>query len=170
MPAMHAAADLLPNFMDRPRIVADDLRRVQDPCVVLEADWLDSDGERCYAFTVGGWLDGRPLGDPRGGCTIGGDVIVVHARDQAEAKVIASMGLQDTLDGLNSEEQSYIEANAALARLQSVGPVRRTELATAAPADKSDEFEADAALIRPLRGDDILLTSRGGGPDPAADT
>lgn len=162
MPVMQAAADLLPNFLDRPRIVANDLRRVQDPCVVLEHEWLDTDGERCFAFTVGGWLDGRPLGDMRGGCTVGGEVAVVHADSAAEAKVLAAIGLQDTIDALGREEDAYIQAHAALARLQSVGPVRRTELATAPAADKSDAFEADAKLIRPLRGDDILLTSRGG--------
>lgn len=163
MQPMHAAADLLPNFLDRPRITAADLRRVSEACVILEADWLDSDNERCFAFTVGGWLDGKPLGDRRGGCTVGGDVIIVHAGSAEEAKAMASLGLSDTLDALDGEDEKYVEAHAALARLQSVNPVRRTELATAAPAEKSDEFERDAALIRPLRGDDIVLTTRGGG-------
>lgn len=166
MPGMLAAADLAPNFLDRPRIDASDLRRVQEPCVVLEHEWLDSDRERCFAFTVGGWLDGRPLGDMRGGCTVGGDVVIVHAQSAAEAKFIAALGLQDTINALHAEDAAYIEANAALARLQAVGPVRRQELATAPAADKSDEFEADAERIRPLRGDDILLTTGKAPEDP----
>ncbi len=157
-----------PNFLLWPRIQADDLRRVQDPCVILEHEWTDSDGERCYAFTVGGWLDGRPLGNGAGsGVTLGGDVAIVHADTRDEAKAIASFGLLDTIAALTGEEKAYQEAQAALARLQSVSAQRRIDLAAAPAADKSDEFEADAEAIRKLRGDDIVLTVGGveGGPE-----
>lgn len=159
-----------PNFLLWPKIQADDLRRVQDPCVILEHEWTDSDGERCFAFTVGGWLDGKPLGNGAGsGVTLGGDVAIVHARDREEAKAVASFGLLDTIAALRGEEQAYQEAHAALARLQSVNAQRRIDLAAAPAADKSDEFEADAEAIRRLRGDDIVLTVGGveGGPQSA---
>lgn len=161
MAAMKTAAET-PNFLLWPKIVADDLRRVIDPCVILESEWRDADGVACYAFTVGGWLDGQMLGDGAGsGVTIGGDVAIVHADSREEAKLIAAYGLIDTIAAVSGEERTYQEAHAALARLQAVNPQRRIDLAAAAPADKSDEFEADTEAIRKLRGDDIVLTVGG---------
>lgn len=165
MAGMHEAANLVPDFTGRPTIAANELRHISDPVVVFEAMWLDADSERCWAYTVGGWLDGKPLGDMRGGVCVGGEVIIVHADTRGDADALASLGLQDTIDGLHTEEGRYQEAQAALARLGSVGPVRRIELATAAPADMSDAFVADSQAIRPLRGDDIVLSTGGVSPD-----
>ncbi len=159
MLGMIAAANVAPSFLGHRRITAEELRRVQDPCVVFEHYWHDTDGQGCYAYTIGGMLDGEMLGGMQGGATVGGEVIIVHAESRAEADTIAAYGLADTMNGLEGEAEAYIEAHAALARMGEVSPVRRLELATAAPADKSDEFERDSALITPLRGDDILLTA-----------
>lgn len=155
------AADCIPNFLHRQQIKAEDLRRLQEPCAIFEHEWADSDGVRCYAYTVGGWLDGKPLGDIRGGATVGGEVIIVHAESRVEADALAAFGLGDTVQALDEEEAAYIEAHAALARLSSVSPAVRIDKATADAADKSDEFEKDAAAIRKLRGDDIVLTVGG---------
>lgn len=162
-----AAANVQPAFHLRQKLAAQDLRRIQDPAVIFEHHWLDSDGEKCWAYTVGGRLDGAWIGDHQGGATVGGEVIIVHADDRGAADAIASLGLMDTINALDGEEAAHLDALAAKARLESVGPVRRIELATAAPADKSDAFEADAAAIRRLRGDDILLTVGGQDEAPA---
>jgi len=158
---MIEAANVHPNYLLRQKLVAEDLRKLQEPCVIFEHEWTDTDGERCFAYTVGGWLNGRPVGGIEGGATVGGEVIVIHATNRQEADYIASLGLQDTIRSLDGEEAAYIEANAALARLGSVGAVRRLELSTAKPADMSDEFVKDQAQITKLRGDDIVLTVGG---------
>lgn len=132
---------------------------MQEPAVIFEHEWRDSDGELCFAYTVAGWLDGANVATMQGGCTVGGEVIIVHARSRGEADMIASLGLQDTIDALNREEEAHLDALAAQARLASVSPVRRIELATA--REKNEEFVADAEAIRPLRGDDIVLTVGG---------
>lgn len=155
-----AAANVAPSFLGHQQITSDQLRQVQDPCVVFEHHWFDSDGVPCFAYTVGGFLDGQILGDQRGGATIAGQVIIIAerglTRDVADAQ--AAFGLQETISALNAEEDAYQEAQAALARMSMVSPERRLDLATAKPADKSDEFEEDSAAIRKLRGDDILLS------------
>lgn len=156
------AANVRPDFSSRESITPDQLRHVDSPCVIFEALWLDDDGEKCWAYTVGGMLDGKPLG-LMGGVLVGEQAIIVHAETRELADAIASDGLLTTLSALDDEENDFIEANAALARLAAVGPTRRVELATAKPADKSDEFEADTAAIRKLRGDDVMLSA--GGPE-----
>lgn len=158
-----AAANTVPTFHHRQQLVADDLRRIQEPCVIFEHQGQDSDGVDYYLYTVGGWLDGHPLAD---GCTVKGEVILIHASSRAEADVIASLGLEDTINALNAEESLYQDAHAAMARLSSLGAVERMDLATRADCDKSDAFEADAAAIRPLIGDDVILTV--GNPGAAA--
>lgn len=161
MAPMIEAATVHPNYGARQRITADDLRRVSEPCVIFEHGWLDSDNARCWAYTVGGWLDGRPLGGLQGGVTIGGDVLIVHADSRVEADGMAALILRDTIDSLDNEEDAYQEAHAALARLSTIGAHERMSLASAAPADTSDAFVADTQAIRRLRGDDILLTTGG---------
>lgn len=162
-----AAANVAPAFELRQRLTAQDLRRLAEPCVIFEHAWDDSDGEHCWAYTVGGLLDGMAVGDMRGGATVGGEVIIVHADDRGAADAIASLGLMDTIAALDNEGAAYVEAEAAKARLAAVGPVRRLDLATAAPADMSDQFVADAAAVRKLRGDDIVLTVGGQEKPPA---
>lgn len=153
-----AAANCFPAFHLRQKLVADDLKRLQDPCVLFEHAWRDSDGAKCWAYTVGGWLDGARLAD---GCTVAGEVILVHARDRREADYLASLGLQDTIDALHRETEMYAAAIAAQYRLAAVGAIERMNLATKPDSDKSDAFEADTAAIRPLIGDDIVLTVGG---------
>lgn len=155
---MIEAAATFPAFHLRQKLVADDLRRLQEPCVLFEHAWRDSDGAKCWAYTVAGWLDGHRLAD---GCTVAGEVIIVHARDRKEADYLASLGLQDTIDALNREEELYVEARAAQYRLASVGAADRISLATKPDADKSDAFVEDVDKIRPLIGDDLVLTVGG---------
>ena len=164
---MIEAATARPSFGHRPKITADQLRHVVEPCVIFEADFLDSDGERVYAYSIGGIFEGRPLGGFDGGVTVGGEVILISgAPSRAAADWMAGAGLQDTIDGLRHEESDYQDAHAALARLSQVSPAVRIDKATASPADKSDAFERDAEAIRKLRGDDIVLAGGGASDSP----
>jgi hypothetical protein len=152
-----AAANVTPAFHTRRQIAAADLKRLQEPAVIFEHEWRDSDGELCFAYTVAGWLDGRNIATEQGGCTVGGDVILIHAVNRDTADVMAGLGLQDTIDALNREEEAEIDALAARARLESVNPIRRLELATA--QEKNPDFVADSEAIRRLRGDDVILAA-----------
>lgn len=154
-----AAATVFPDFFAREKIDAQDLVRLEGPCVVFEHHWRDADGEPCWAYTVGGLLNGVPIGGLQGGATIGGDVMIVHANTRSDADYLAGIGLQETIAALRAEADAYIDAEAAKARLATVSPVRRLELATADAADMSDEFVRDSEAIRKLRGDDITLTT-----------
>lgn len=157
-----SAADVLPAFHLRRNIVAEDLRHLQEPAVIFEAEREDSDGARHFIYTVAGFLNGENVFTPfQGGATVGGEVIVINADTREEADAIASLGLQETIDALNREEEAYIDAVAAQARLDSVGAIRRLDLATAQGGEKSPEFVADSEAIRKLRGDDIVLTVGG---------
>lgn len=150
------AANVLPSFAFRRSLVAEDLRRLQEPCVLFEGTHTDSDGATAYLYTVAGMLDGQRLED---GCTVAGEVMLVHADSRADADAIASMGLHDTILGLDAEDAAYVEAHAALARLNSVGAAEVMNQAMKAPGDTSDAFVRDAAAIRPLVGDDIVLAA-----------
>lgn len=158
---MIAASNVAPDFSFRRRLVADDLRRLQEPAVIFEHEGVDADGERFFCYTVAGWLDGANVATIQGGCTVGGDVIVIAANSRADADLMAGLGLQDTIDSLHREEALYQEAHAAQARLDTIGALERMRLAQAAPADKSDAFVADADKLRVLAGDDIVLTVGG---------
>lgn len=156
MVPMISAANVAPDFSHRQRLVADDLKRLSDPCVLFEHAGRDDDGAPFYVYTVGGWLDGHRLAD---GCTVAGEVMVISARDREEADYLAGMGLQDTIESLRGEEAQYQEANAALARLASVGHAGRMEAAMKPDGEKNPEFIADADAIRPLIGDDLILST-----------
>lgn len=164
MPHMIAAANVMPNFGHRRSLVADDLRRLQDPVVLFEHQGTDSDGVDFYLYTVAGYLDGARLPD---GCTVAGEVMLIHADSRQDADALASLGLMDTINALDAEEGMYQEAAAALARLSTVGAVDRIDLATKPASDLSDAFVADRAAIRPLIGDDVILTT-GGAPAPTS--
>lgn len=153
-----AAANVFPAFHLRQQLVADDLKRLQEPCVLFEHAWRDSDGVKCWAYTVGGWLDGFRLAD---GCTVKGEVILVHAHNRKEADYLASLGLQDTIDALHREDGLYEQARSAQLRLASVGALERMAQASKPDADQSDAFVNDAKAIRPLIGDDLVLTVGG---------
>lgn len=154
-----AAANIAPDFTHRRRLVAEDLRHLQEPAVIFEHDGIDDDGERYFVYTVAGWLDGKNVASIQGGATVGGEVILINATNRADADAMACLGLNDTIDALHGEEALYQEAHAAQARLATVGIVDRLTLATAKPSDKSDAFVEDAAKIRILAGDDIILTT-----------
>ena len=156
------AADIRPTFHLRQKLVADDLKRLDEPCVLFEYHGHDSDGVPFFLYTVAGVLDGERLQD---GCTVGGEVILINADTREEADAMACMGLQDTIDGLMREDEYIADAAAALARLGSVGAQGRIEAATKPASDMSDAFVRDADAIRPLIGDDIVLTT--GGPAPS---
>lgn len=151
-----AAANVAPNFGFRRSLTAAELQRVDEPCVIFEHHQLDSDLNPFWVYTIGGYLDGKPLT----GCTVAGDTIVISGVDTREqADAMAFMGLLDTLEALDLELKRYAEAQAALARLSSISALDRLDLATRAPADKSDAFERDRLLIEPLKGEDIVLAA-----------
>lgn len=152
---MIAAANVLPDFSHRQRLVADDLRRLEEPCVLFEHRGTDSDGVDFYVYSVAGRLDGQRLTD---GCTVGGEVIVIHAESRQEADAIASLGLMDTISALDSEAEMYQEAHAAMARLSAIGARERLEQTLKPASDKSDAFVEDISKVRPLAGDDLVLT------------
>jgi hypothetical protein len=159
-----AADNTAPAFHLRRSIHAQDLRRLQEPAVIFEGERTDSDGARFYMYTVAGWLDGENVATMQGGATVGGDVILIAADTRDSADLMAGMGLQDTIDALNREEEATLDALAAKARLESVNPIRRMDLATAPDSEKNPEFVADSLAIRKLRGDDIVLAA--GGVEP----
>lgn len=167
MAPMISAANVIPKPPDlswRRRLVAEDLRHIQDPGVMFEHQGVDSDGVVFYVYTVVGWLNGQQLGmggdgNEPGGCTVGGDAILVKASSREEADALACLGLHDTILALDAEEQQYQEAAAALARLSTISPVERLEQATKPASDKSDAFVDDVDAIRPLIGDDIVMAA-----------
>lgn len=150
------AANVLPHFGFRRSLVAEDLRRLEEPAVIFEGTHTDGDGVTAYLYTVGGVLDGQRLAD---GCTVSGEVMLIHADSRADADAIACMGLHDTILALDAEEGAYQDAHAALARLQSVGPLELIDQATKPASDTSDAFVRDTTAIRPLIGDDIVLAA-----------
>lgn len=158
-----AAANVAPTFHLRQRLVASDLLRLDEPCVLFEHFGHDADGAPFYLYTVAGVLDGNRLED---GCTVGGEVILINADTRAEADAMAAMGLQDTIDALQREDDQMLDAAAALGRLGSVGHQGRMEAAMKPASDLSEAFVRDQALIRPLIGDDIVMTT-GGAPEPS---
>lgn len=161
MADMIAADKVAPNFATRRSIPAYDLRRLAEPAVIFEGTRRDSDGELVFMYTVAGWLDGENIASMQGGATVGGDVILIHARDRAEADLMAGLGLQDTIDALNAEESHHLDALAAKARLDSIGALERINQASKPLADKNYDFIEDASKLRQLAGDDIVLTVGG---------
>jgi hypothetical protein len=154
-----AADSVTPAYHLRRSITAEELKRLQEPAVIFEQERRDDDGELFFTYTVAGWLDGVNVATMQGGATVGGEVILIHASDRESADLMAGMGLQDTIDELNREQERHLDALAAQARLETVNPVRRLELATAPDSEKSPEFVEDSMRIRELRGDDIVLAA-----------
>lgn len=153
-----AAANTVPNFLLRRQISVSDLPRISEPCVVFEYEGADSDGVPFWAYTIGGWLDGQPLGDHRGGVTVKGEVaIITGAMNRQHADWLACEGLQTTIDAEIAATRKEMDARKALERLSSVGVIERMNLATR--PDKSDAFVEDVDAVRPLVGDDIVLAA-----------
>lgn len=155
---MIAAANVVPDLGLRRSITAESLTRLQEPALIFEYVHTDSDGVNAYVYTVAGWLNGRNIATREGGCVVGGEAIIVHADTRDAADAMAGMGLLDTIQALHDEARRYADANDALRRLHEVSAVRRLELALATPANKSDAFVEDSEAVRPLVGDDIVLT------------
>lgn len=150
-----AADSVVPTFHHRRALVADDLRRLDEPCVLFEYEGRDSDGARFFVYTVAGVLDGVRLPD---GCTVHGEVIVIREDRREAADAMASLGLMDTISALNEEHEKYLEAQVAMVRLRSVGELERLAQAMKPASEKSDAFVDDISKVRPLAGDDLLLT------------
>jgi hypothetical protein len=94
---------LAPDFASRRALSMDELVQLDEPAVLFEHFHVDTDGAHAYVYTVAGWLKGRNVVEDnggQGGCTVGGDVIVVHAKDRAEADEIACGGLLETINAL----------------------------------------------------------------------
>lgn len=153
---MIAAENVVPEFHTRRSIVAADLLRLQEPAVIFEGQRRDPEGELMWLYTVAGWIDGRNIATMQGGATVGGDVIVIHARNREEADMLAGLGLEDTINALRADDERILDSQAALARLHSVGPIERLNQAIKPNSDKSDSFVNDVDKLRPLVGDDIV--------------
>lgn len=158
---MIAAANCAPNLLLRRSLAAEDLLRLQEPAVIFEWDNIDSDGVPYYVYTVAGWLNGQNVATILGGCTVGGQAIIIHADSRAHADALAGLGLEDTLNALRLEASRLRDAQAALARLQSVSTMERIDAAIKPASDKSDAFVNDIDAVRPLIGDDIVLAAGG---------
>lgn len=156
---MIAAANVAPAFHTRRSITASELKQLQEPAVIFEGTRSDSDGVLMYLYTVAGWLDGRNIATMQGGCTVGGEVIVIHAKSRDEADLIAGLGVQDTIDALNAEEDHYLDALAAKARLDSIGAIERINQASKPQSQKNEQFIEDSSKLRQLAGDDIVLAA-----------
>lgn len=91
------------NFGLRRSITMDTLLRLQEPAVLCEGELYDSDGVKSYVYTVAGWLDGRNIATHAGGCTVEGEVIIIHGKDRKEADALAAEGLGDTISMLAAE-------------------------------------------------------------------
>ncbi|APW37151.1 hypothetical protein RD110_08030 [Rhodoferax koreense] len=154
-----SAANVAPHFATRRSITAAQLAKLQEPAVIFEGTRRDDDGEVMFLYTVAGWLDGQNIFTMQGGATVGGDVIVIHAPDRESADLMAGMGLQDTINALNSEDDQIVDAMAAQARIAALLPIERLNLAAKPDAEKNPEFEADAAKLRILAGDDIVMAA-----------
>jgi len=95
---MLEAASIAPNFDSRRSLTPAELCRLDDPAAIFEYEHVDSNGEVAYIYTVAGWLDGDNVIDVQGGCTIGGDVMIVHADNRAAADDVVCVALEQTID------------------------------------------------------------------------
>lgn len=88
-----------------PSIELDELLRVDDVAVIFEGQHIDTDGAIAWVYTVGGFLDGRPIvthyrdhnGIATRGALVGGEAILVHAPNRGEADEMAISGLLHTI-------------------------------------------------------------------------
>jgi hypothetical protein len=113
-------ASLARSLSQRSDISVEDLLRLDEPAVLFEMQFDDADGEKTWAYTVAGWLDGRNIATADGGCLIGGQCILVSAKTRPEADEIASAGLADTIRLIAAEEfaKSIAQARPGLADLR----------------------------------------------------
>jgi hypothetical protein len=113
---MFPASQITPDFGSRRALSLNELAQLDDPAVIFEHFHVDTDGAHAYVYTVAGWIDGQNVARVDGlsaeGCTVGGDVIVIHADDRQQADQIATQGLQDTIDAARGGERSAIATHA----------------------------------------------------------
>ncbi|MCC6530939.1 MAG: hypothetical protein IT531_00180 [Burkholderiales bacterium] len=93
-----------PRLEQRLSIEIEDFARLDGPCVIYEGEHRDSDGAIAYVYTVGGMLDGAPVGGAYG-VLVGGDAIIVHAETRGAADAMASDGLLATIEALAQERR-----------------------------------------------------------------
>lgn len=158
---MTAASNLVPSFAFRRALTPEELVRLDEPVAIYEGEHVDTDGETAYVYTVAGWLGGHNVATEQGGCTVGGEAMIVHGISRAHADVLVGYGLQDTIEALKREQDRFLDAQAALARLQTIGRLELVDQAMKPAADKSDAFVNDIDKVRPLVGDDIVLATGG---------
>jgi hypothetical protein len=96
-------AELHPGtFAHRPEVELEDVERITDVAVICEGQYLSADGVPVWIYTVAGELDGNRIemldhiNKTILGATIGGDVMIIEAKDRKEADWLAINGLQDT--------------------------------------------------------------------------
>jgi hypothetical protein len=152
-----SAANVVPNFLLRGSITAEELRQLQEPVALFEYEGRDSDGRPFFVYTVAGWLNGQNIATAQGGCTVGGQVIVIPMETREEADQMVADGLATTLNALDKDEEDTRDAVKSLERLRSVGEQERFDQAIR--PDKNEDFMNDAEAIQKLRGDDIILTA-----------
>ena len=113
----YAASNMAPDFSVRRSLTMDELVRLDDPAVIFEHFHIDEDGAHAYVYTIAGRLNGQEvaavLPGRVEGCTVGEDVIIVHAADREEADDKAVLGLEDTINLARSGPPA--DPNAGLA-------------------------------------------------------
>jgi len=102
-----------PNLDTRRELTLDELARMDDPCVILEGEYFDSNHERFFLYTVAGILDGKEVAPNDGfsilGCTIGGDGIIISGvKTRQEADEMAVHGLDTTIELHRQELQRRV--------------------------------------------------------------
>ena len=87
------------NLSMRQDLNVEELMALDDPSVLYEGSRKDPEGgPDNHIFTVIGFRNGAAIGDIRGGCTVGGEVIVINSvTDHREARLMAYDGLLETI-------------------------------------------------------------------------
>jgi hypothetical protein len=91
-----------PNLDTRRELTLDELCRMEEPVVIHEGEFIDSDKQPYHLYTIAGKLDGQEVAGNDGfsilGCTVAGDAIIISgAKSRAEADDWAVSGLDDTI-------------------------------------------------------------------------
>lgn len=103
--AVNRPTPTAPGLEGRLSIEISDLLRLDEPCVIFEADGRDSDGIPFYVYTVGGFLDGQPVGGGFG-VLVGGDAIIIHADSRRAADAMAADGLLATISAIEDNRRA----------------------------------------------------------------
>jgi hypothetical protein len=89
-----------------PDITMEQLAGMEEVDTLCEGEFSDSDGVTYWVYTVVGRLNGEMIGAidhvrrSVHGALVGGDAIIIHARDRKEADWLAAVGLMDTIDAI----------------------------------------------------------------------